>query len=151
MNRSNWIKRALAVCTVALAMTAAHAGVDVNTAPASELDAVRHVSRGLSKRIVAERHRAGPYKDWTDLIKRVRGIDNKSAARLSDAGLLVQGVTYTGSRDGGQSPAAAAAPTTGGAVGGQPTVGKDAANTPMSPPTIGAPAPATPAREAAKP
>ena len=131
---------------------AAMAGTDVNTATATELDQLQHVGKSLSKRIVSERRSHGEFKDWTDLIKRVRGVDAKSAAKLSDAGLLVQGMTYTGSKDGGgQSPAANAPASPPGAVGGQPTAGKDGANTPMSPPTIGAPAPATPAKEAAKP
>ena len=50
----------------------------------------------MSKRILDERTKGGDFKDWADLDTRVKGIGSKSAAKLSAAGLLVNGQAMTG-------------------------------------------------------
>ena len=67
---------------------AAFAAVDVNKASQAELEAVRGVGPALSGRILAERQK-GQFKNWDDMIQRVRGVGPGSAARLSQAGLTV--------------------------------------------------------------
>jgi competence protein ComEA len=47
----------------------------------------------LSARVLAERQKA-PFKNWEDLIQRVRGVGKGSAAKLSAAGLTVANTPY---------------------------------------------------------
>ena len=71
----------------------AFAAVDVNQATPAELDSVNGLGPGTSTRILQAR-KAGSFKDWADLGQRVPGIKDKRAARLSDAGLTVNGASY---------------------------------------------------------
>jgi competence protein ComEA len=72
---------------------AGHAAVEVNQASLAELEAVTGIGIALAERIV-EARRHGGFRDWPDLIARVRGLGPASAARLSAAGLLVDGRGY---------------------------------------------------------
>lgn len=87
-------KLVLAVSSV-LVMLAASAGsayaeVDINKASAAELDSLPGIGPASSNAIVEERKK-GNFTDWADLESRVKGIGNKSAAKLSQAGLTVDG------------------------------------------------------------
>jgi competence protein ComEA len=73
-----------------LGLSLSFAAVDVNTASEADLDGIRGIGPSLSRKILAERQK-GDFKDWTDLMKRVKGIQPKSAARLSESGLTVNG------------------------------------------------------------
>ncbi len=66
------------------------AQVDVNQADQVGLDGIRGIGPTKSKQILEERKK-GPFKDWNDLESRVKGIGGKSAAKLSSAGLTVNG------------------------------------------------------------
>jgi competence protein ComEA len=83
----------LLLLTVMLFGTACFAAVDVNQASEAELDGIKGIGPSLSGKILQARNK-GPFKDWVDLRQRVKGIGNKSAARLSDAGLIVNGASY---------------------------------------------------------
>lgn len=72
---------------------AAFAGVDVNKASQAELEAVPGMGPALTTRVLDERKKA-PFKDWADLIQRVRGIGEGSAAKLSQGGLTVANAAY---------------------------------------------------------
>jgi competence protein ComEA len=73
------------------AMSAAFAAdVEINKADQTALDAVKGIGPSLSKAIVEERKK-GDFRDWTDVEKRVKGVKEKKAAKLSDAGLRVNG------------------------------------------------------------
>ena len=72
------------------------AAIDVNKASAAELEAVRGVGPSLSSKIVDER-KNGAFKNWDDLITRVRGVGPASAVRLSNGGMTVGDSTYTAS------------------------------------------------------
>lgn len=103
--RTRW-PRAERFSIAALALAAclgAQAAVDVNRADLATLEAVRGVGPALAANILAERSRA-PFVDWADLLRRVKGLGTASAARLSDAGLTVDGAAYA------PSAARAAAP-----------------------------------------
>lgn len=85
--------RAFIAALLASCALAASAAVDVNRATRAELEALPGVGTSLSARILAERDK-GTFKDWSDLMKRVRGIGKASAGRLSGAGLTVEGAPY---------------------------------------------------------
>jgi competence protein ComEA len=69
----------------------AFADVDVNKADQAALDGVKGIGPAKSKAILAERAKGGNFKDWADFEGRVKGIGEKNAIKLSDAGLTVNG------------------------------------------------------------
>lgn len=93
----------------AMSLVAAYAAVDVNKGSEAELDSIKGIGPAKSKQIVAERKK-GEFKSWEDLISRVKGLGEASAAKLSAEGLTVGGASYKGaaapSKDA--KPAAAA-------------------------------------------
>jgi competence protein ComEA len=86
--------RALAAALLLACGASAHA-VDVNSANRAQLEQVRHVGPPLAEAILAARDKDGAFKDWTDLMKRVRGIRDGKAKMLSQAGLTVNGAVFT--------------------------------------------------------
>ena len=80
----------LAIAALAASMNIAFAQVDVNKADAAALDSVKGVGPSMSKAIIDERAK-GEFKDWADFQKRVKGVGDKRAAKLSEAGLQVNG------------------------------------------------------------
>lgn len=94
------LKKILAVMAMLLAAVS-WAAVDANKANDAELDAIRGVGPSLSKRIIDERKKGGDFKDWPDLMSRVKGVKAKAAAKLS-----VEGLTLNGQSFGGAAPAA---------------------------------------------
>jgi len=85
----------LLVLLLALYAAMAFAAVDVNSADATQLDGVKGIGPAIAGKITAERKKA-PFKDWDDLIGRVSGIGDKTAAKLSENGLTVNGATFKG-------------------------------------------------------
>lgn len=86
--------RKLLVTLAALFVSfASFAAVDVNTASEAELDGVKGIGPALSGRILKAREQ-GPFKDWDDLMRRVKGIQPRSARQLTEAGLSVNGAGY---------------------------------------------------------
>lgn len=83
-------KLMLAFAALAVASGMAFAQVDVNKADAAALDGVKGVGPSMSKAILDERAK-GEFKDWADLQSRVKGLGDKKAAKLSEAGLNVNG------------------------------------------------------------
>jgi competence protein ComEA len=109
-------KMMLAIATMIATMGFAFAQVDVNKADAPALDSVKGVGPKMSKAILDERAK-GEFKDWADFEKRVKGVGEKSSAKLSIAGLQVNGKSKDGAPMGAKpadakaaKPAAAAAP-----------------------------------------
>jgi competence protein ComEA len=89
-------KLMLAVATLVASMSVAFAQVDVNKADASALDSVKGVGPATSKLIIDARAKGGDFKDWADFEKRVKGMGDKRAAKLSKAGLQVNGKSMDG-------------------------------------------------------
>ena len=87
------LKKIVAFATLALASMAALAAVEANKGSAAELDALPGVGPALSQRILDAR-KQGEFKDWNDLMARVKGVKEKAAAKLSGAGLTVNGKPY---------------------------------------------------------
>ena len=71
------------------------AAVDANKASAAELDAVKGIGPSISGKILDERKK-GNFKNWDDLVVRVKGVGEKNAAKFSAEGLTVDGATYKG-------------------------------------------------------
>jgi len=97
-------KLMLAIAMLVASTSFAFAQVDVNKADAAALDAVKGVGPTMSKAILAERSK-GEFKDWADFQKRVKGVGDKTAVKLSQAGLQVNGKA----RDGAPAKAEAKA------------------------------------------
>jgi competence protein ComEA len=89
-------KLMLAVAMFVASTGFAFAQVDVNKADAAALDGVKGVGPSMSKTIIDERTKSGPFKDWADFQKRVKGVGDKRAAKLSQAGLQVNGMAKEG-------------------------------------------------------
>jgi competence protein ComEA len=87
--------RALLAALLLLFAGAASA-VDANHGNRAQLEQLRGVGPPLAEAILVERERAGPFKDWSDLMARVKGIRDARAAKLSEAGLRVAGAPYLG-------------------------------------------------------
>ena len=82
----------LAVLLTTLSISA-FAAVDVNKASQAELEALPGVGTALATRVMAERQKSA-FKDWADLIQRVRGLGEGNAAKLSQGGLTVGTAAY---------------------------------------------------------
>lgn len=123
------LKKILALMTMLYA-AACFAAVDVNKGTAAELDSVKGIGPAMSSKILAERKK-GNFKDWNDFVSRVKGIGDKSAAKLSAEGLTVNGAPFKEVA----APAAAAAKPAASAAKAEPakpaaSAAKPAASTP---------------------
>nr|MDQ6881532.1 helix-hairpin-helix domain-containing protein [Pseudomonadota bacterium] len=88
------LKKILAVL-VMLYAALAMAAVDVNKATDAELDGIKGIGPAITKLIVTERKK-GEFKSWQDFIDRVKGVGEKSAVKLSENGLTVNGQAFKG-------------------------------------------------------
>lgn len=84
---------ALAQGSNGLATPAAPEITDVNQATEAQLDGLRGVGPATTRRILQARAQR-PFTDWADLILRVRGIGQVSAAHFSAQGFVVNGAPY---------------------------------------------------------
>lgn len=84
-------KLLLAVASLIATMGFAFAQVDVNKADQAALDSVKGIGPKMSKTIIDERKKGGDFKDWADFEKRVKGVGEKNASKLSQAGLTLNG------------------------------------------------------------
>lgn len=73
---------------------AAHAAVDINQASQAELESVKGIGPTMSERILEERKK-GAFRDWNDLITRVKGVGDGNATKFSSGGLTVAGNAYS--------------------------------------------------------
>jgi competence protein ComEA len=93
MKEHPMFKKILAILAFLMSTAMAMAAVDVNKATEAELDSVKGIGPGTSKLILAERKK-GEFKSWDDFITRVKGVGEKRAENLSEAGLTVGGSAY---------------------------------------------------------
>ncbi|MNR88097.1 ComE operon protein 1 [compost metagenome] len=99
-------KNILLACAAALlSMNLAWAQVDVNKGDQAALDGIKGIGPAMSKAILDERKKGGNFKDWDDLQKRVKGIGEKNAEKLSQAGLNVNGAARSASAKPAAKPA----------------------------------------------
>ena len=95
------LKRFIATFCCALSLSAW--ALEVNTANEAELDSVRGLGPASTARILKAREQ-GQFKDWADLMQRVKGIKAGSAAKLSAAGLTVNQLPYQPTEAGPKAP-----------------------------------------------
>ena len=69
--------------------------VDVNKATQAELEAVKGIGPVISAKILDERKK-GVFKDWKDMVDRVKGVGEGNAAKFSAEGLTVNGGGFKG-------------------------------------------------------
>jgi competence protein ComEA len=74
----------------ALSASVCLGATDANLATEAELDSIKGLGPASTARILKARA-LSPFKDWDDFLRRVKGFKPSSAARLSDAGLTVNG------------------------------------------------------------
>ena len=66
------------------------ADIEINKADMVGLDGVKGIGPSLAKNIIEERKK-GDFKDWSDFEKRIKGVKEKRALKLSEAGLRING------------------------------------------------------------
>ncbi|MES2071452.1 MAG: helix-hairpin-helix domain-containing protein [Pseudomonadota bacterium] len=135
-------KLLLVIATLIATMGFAFAQVDVNKGDQAALDGIKGIGPAISKKIIDERTKGGNFKDWADFEARVKGVGEKNAIKLSEAGLTVNGQAKSG---------AAAAPAK--AAKAPKTAAADKASVAAPAPAAAAPAaaPAAAAEKASKP
>ncbi|MEO8924271.1 MAG: helix-hairpin-helix domain-containing protein, partial [Caldimonas sp.] len=69
--------------------------VDANKGSQAELEAVKGIGPAISTLIINERKK-GNFKDWNDMVVRVKGVGDKNAAKFSEGGLTVNGAAFAG-------------------------------------------------------
>lgn len=97
------IRRWLVGLAAVLSTTLALAAVDINKASEAELDGVKGIGPATT-RLIMEQRKSGPFTDWADLTKRVKGIGAKRAAKLSGEGLVVNGQSFAGTAEASARP-----------------------------------------------
>lgn len=83
------IKKLLAAVALVAAFGQVFAAVDVNTANEDALRGIKGIGPARAKAILDERSAHGPYKDASDLGKRVKGLGGHTVERLQAEGLSV--------------------------------------------------------------
>lgn len=86
------IRKILSV-VLSLAAVTCLAAADINKASQAELESVKGIGPAMSGKILDERKKA-PFKDWADVMERVKGVKQATAARFSSGGLTVNGSTF---------------------------------------------------------
>jgi competence protein ComEA len=89
------IKKLLCVLAMLFATATAWAAVEVNKADQATLESVKGIGTKMSTRILDERKKS-PFKDWADMMVRVKGVKEGTAAKLSKEGLTVNGASFDG-------------------------------------------------------
>ncbi|MDR1968516.1 MAG: helix-hairpin-helix domain-containing protein [Burkholderiaceae bacterium] len=97
------LKKFLTALLMAFCAAAAFAAVDVNTASVADLDSIKGIGPSLSGKIIKEREK-GSFKDWSDLISRVKGVGKKNAAHFSAEGMTVGGAAYAAAEPATPAP-----------------------------------------------
>ena len=99
------IKKILAAM-LALFAAVAFAAVDANKATQAELEGVKGIGPVLAGKILDERKK-GEFKDWQDMVTRVKGVGENNSAKFSTEGLTVNGAAFAGAPAKAAAPAAA--------------------------------------------
>ncbi|MBY0467449.1 MAG: helix-hairpin-helix domain-containing protein [Burkholderiaceae bacterium] len=81
---------ALLMATIAFASQAA---VELNKASQAELETVKGIGPSMSTKILDER-KNGTFKDWSDVVSRVKGVGPGNASKFSADGLTVNGAEF---------------------------------------------------------
>jgi competence protein ComEA len=68
--------------------------LEINSASRAQLESLAGIGPDLAGRMLLARA-AQPFDDWADLLRRVRGLGQARARRLSADGLRVKGAAYS--------------------------------------------------------
>jgi len=90
------LHRLLTTALASLLAAACFGATEANQASEAELDSVKGLGPASTARILQAREQA-PFKDWADFMRRVKGFKPATAARLSEAGLTVNGEAFASS------------------------------------------------------
>lgn len=85
--------RTLIALLISVCAMAAHAAVDINKASQAELETIKGIGPSMSSRMLDERKK-GSFKDWPDLVARVKGVGAGNAGKFSADGLTVDGAGF---------------------------------------------------------
>jgi competence protein ComEA len=118
------LRKIMVTAAMLAAFGHAYAAVDINTANEAALRGIKGIGAAKAKAILEERDARGPFKDPTDLSKRVKGMGGHTVERLQAEGLAVgPAVAATGAQAAASAQtktttvtAAAAGAQKGGAV-----------------------------------
>lgn len=88
-------KKIAAALAAMVFVVSSFAAVEANKGTVADFDGLKGVGPAMSKRIVDARSQ-GEFKDWPDLMTRVKGVKDKKAAKLSAEGLTVNGQPFKG-------------------------------------------------------
>lgn len=77
----------------ALGIALAQSTIDANHASLADIERIRGLGTSIAADLIDARNKAA-FKDWNDLIRRVRGIGAARASLLSAQGLTVNGAPY---------------------------------------------------------
>lgn len=102
------------------------AATELNTANQAELEMIKGVGPQLSEQWLAARQQR-PFANWAQFIERTPGVGPARAKRLSDAGLRVNGLSYSA------TPATATSGTNTGATAGGTSANAAAPKAPAAP------------------
>ena len=83
------LRKTMVTAAMLAAFGHAYAAVDVNTASEDALRGIKGIGSAKAKAILEERDAHGPFKDPTDLSKRVKGMGGHTVERLQAEGLAV--------------------------------------------------------------
>ena len=129
---------ALFAVLLTLGAASAFAAVDANKATQAELKSVKGIGPSISGKILDERKKAN-FKDWSDLVERVKGVGDGNAAKFSTEGLTVNGQGFKGAAAPAAKPAKADkaavksdAPAAAAMPAAKATAKTEAASAPMS-------------------
>ena len=87
------IKKLFAVL-LAFVASAALAAIDINKATQADLESIKGIGPVISSKLLDERKKGGPFKDWPDVLVRVKGIGEGNASKFSADGLTVNDKAY---------------------------------------------------------
>jgi competence protein ComEA len=101
------LRKILVTAAMLAAFGHAYAAVDVNTANEDALRTIKGIGPAKAKSILDEREAHGPYKDPSDLAKRVKGLGGHTVERLQAEGLAVGASAPVAAASGAQAAASA--------------------------------------------
>jgi len=79
---------------LAFIASAALAAIDINKATQADLESIKGIGPVISTKILDERKKGGPFKDWNDVLTRVKGVGEGNASKFSADGLTVNDKAY---------------------------------------------------------
>ncbi len=82
----------------AMYVAVSFAAIDVNRATAADLDGIKGIGPAISSKILEERKKGGNFKDWNNLIERVKNVGEGNAAKFSAQGMTVDGASFVATK-----------------------------------------------------